>query len=59
MTVFKPYLMHFKPSDANALPLFMQAGRLSVADVLLLIILNIKDVYIVIRNFCYICIAVV
>ena len=59
MTVSKPYLMHFKPSDANALPLSMQAGRLSVADVLLLIILNIKDVYIVIRNFCYICIAVV
>ena len=59
MTVSKPYLMHFKPSDANALPLSMQAGRLSVADVLLLIILNIKDAYIVIRNFCYICIAVV
>lgn len=51
--------MHFKPSDANALPLSMQAGRLSTADVLLLIILNIKDAYIVIRNFCYICIAVV
>ena len=57
MTVSKPYLMHFKPSDANALPLSMQAGRLSESDVLLLIILNIRDTYIAFRKSCYICIA--
>lgn len=49
--------MHFKPSDANALPLSMQAGRLSVADVLLLIILNIGDVCLAFRKSCYICMA--